>query len=724
MTSPRQVRRRVVAVLLALVLLLAVGSLLATLRGRAGPGRATETPAASADAVVPPPAAPPPRRHLPVGPDTPAAPDTPDTPDTPPPVEDAAPADAPSRDPAARSIVVLVTCPCHGSTPDAGAVGGWRDAVPARATRAGEVRLDDAPAGRPTVRAFAPGHVRSRWALAETRDEAVATVSIALDAGGALEGRVVEPDGTPVAAATLDLRAGRGSGIWGDPPLATATSGPDGAFALDGVPREGSATLVARAFAHADEWVPLDFSADGARPVDVVLAPACEVTGRVLDAAGAPVAGARVRAASSAEPVVAASALAEGDVVGGEPSWVETRTADDGTFRLRCLTLGVTWLVHAHTRRTGRSPVTTLDPAAPPPSLELRLPVPGRVVVVVRDAEGALPEDTQVRLGVGRLWGRAASVEGPGRFVLDDVAAGAAAVRVEATDRLPVEEDVEVREGGETLVEVVLARGLAISGRVVEAGGDGVAGARITVRTRDASARSVRATCDGDGRFVVAGLPAGRVQVTASAPTHAPAVRDVELPCEDVELTLDRLATLTWRVRLPVPVARRSGNVLEQTPSGEAPPGPYAEAAWGATRARKMEFVDGVATVTWHALGPTRVIAVTGDHAPAVAFADARGGETIDLGEALLGPGRTARGRAVDERGAPVAAARVRVVAGASSAPLGYVADADGRFELPNLGPGPVTFQVSAAGRAAAEGSVPAGTDAADEIVVVLRDLR
>ncbi len=103
-------------------------------------------------------------------------------------------------------------------------------------------------------------------------------------------GRVVDPDGKPVAGARLHVWAGAPGG------KPRATTGPDGRFRVTVTAAEakGGATLVARADGLGPDWVKLERPAK----VDVTLRLAKDdlpVRGRVLDLEGRPVAGATVR---------------------------------------------------------------------------------------------------------------------------------------------------------------------------------------------------------------------------------------------------------------------------------------------------------------------------------------------------------------------------------------------------------------------------------------------
>ena len=114
-------------------------------------------------------------------------------------------------------------------------------------------------------------------------------------AQAAVSGRVLAPDGKPVAGATVDALARESSEEQGDrhaagrarSPLATARTGADGTFRID------STRPVAGVEARADGFVPAHASVTGDGPLTLTLRRAAVKRG-VIRAKGRPVAGAIV----------------------------------------------------------------------------------------------------------------------------------------------------------------------------------------------------------------------------------------------------------------------------------------------------------------------------------------------------------------------------------------------------------------------------------------------
>jgi len=127
-----------------------------------------------------------------------------------------------------------------------------------------------------------------------------ATMTVKLARGITLVGKVLDPDGKPIAGATLRSFS---FGLGGSP---STRSEADGAFRLTGlvVPTQGMGMPGSMVIVKAAGWVqaPKEMSVDSSKAVngelshDFVLAPASTISGRVVGPDGAPVAGAKVSA--------------------------------------------------------------------------------------------------------------------------------------------------------------------------------------------------------------------------------------------------------------------------------------------------------------------------------------------------------------------------------------------------------------------------------------------
>jgi protocatechuate 3,4-dioxygenase beta subunit len=370
-------------------------------------------------------------------------------------------------------------------------------------------------------------------------------------------------------------------------PLVEATSGPGGRFTLSGVPR-GPFEVKASAEGFADGAAAV--SAGPVSSIEVLLASGSTLAGKVLDEeTGAPVAGARVKV--------------------GFRETKETASDAEGRFIIRgippsALHDGRGWLnvTHAGFAPHSRDVVCLgRDEKSP---IEVRLSRGGSVAGRVLGPDGepvrgarvwfeveGLPTDA---LGYNPARGLSAfsaedgsfTIPGPSqlRGMIGDIKLFAAAVHPShAPGRAgPIAFPRTGERWGD--VEIVLSKGIVIEGKVTDAAGRPVPGARVDARAAAAAAgadptspevrASARTAFSGhDGSYRIRGAPAGASEVRAQALGHAPAVIPVS-PVEGnvlkVDIVLDSGAAIEGRVvdsgGAPVP-----GAEVEAFPEGELP---------------------------------------------------------------------------------------------------------------------------------------------------------
>ncbi|HEX2571262.1 MAG TPA: carboxypeptidase regulatory-like domain-containing protein [Polyangia bacterium] len=271
------------------------------------------------------------------------------------------------------------------------------------------------------------------------------------------------------------------------------------------------------------------------------------------------------------------------------------------------------------------------------------------------------------------------------------------------------------------------AGAVAVSGRVVDAQGLGVEGARVTVVTaqahgHDGGVLSRMATSDAHGDFQIAELPGGAYAATVEAKGYLPFMARWQVPATPA-VVLQKAATVMGDVRdgSGQPIAGVRLSLVSAGADGEAPIGtagtvlvdaayrlipagelgvlpgripfpPIAPGAGGPAAPATLEVRSDVAgRYVIEGAPPGRAMVV----ARHPAYADARTAVLVlvegSRAEAHLTmvAGQSARGRVTDERG-PVSGAEIWL-----EGTLRVVAGTDGRFELASL-PGPVEVEVRA----------------------------
>jgi hypothetical protein len=265
-------------------------------------------------------------------------------------------------------------------------------------------------------------------------------------------------------------------------------------------------------------------------------------------------------------------------------------------------------------------------------------------------------------------------------------------------------------------VALVLFPGASISGIVTGVDTKPVAGALVKPERHmgfDREAAPRTETTDPRGRFVVAGVKAGRYSLTARAENLAPAVLWVTVePNTDtpVELRVGPGASVSGRLVNSAgdPVA---GSVRVQE-IGDLPT-PYgladlllAEAqADGRFRIERLPLGSHSLAVTSRGLAPRRV--------------DFTLEANTDLGDIALESGLTIRGRLRDRAGFEVVGARLWATpARASSATaLEATSNEEGSFAIGGLEPGTYRVHIDAAGYAPLDRNLEAGADTVEIVL-------
>lgn len=511
-------------------------------------------------------------------------------------------------------------------------------------------------------------------------------LAIRMRAGGQLAGTVRDAaTGSAVPYAEVTARARRkAGGARFTVLLAEARADGSGRFELDGVPEEG-VEIAAAAAGYADAGVLLDEPHAGA--LELELARAGELAGRISLHDGAPAAGARVQLLGL--DVFAASAR-------------KARAGADGTFRIERVRPGQPFRVVAS--HPDGSPVE-LELAGPPAEpLAIALPPPTRVRGRVRHPGGAPgafalvyveAEDPELQRA-GRA-PRCVRCGADGTFRVDGLGPGTWHFTAETAEAQSGEQRVEIASAQDNDLTLVLAEAAAVAGRVEDPLGQPLAAAHVRAYRRgpegDAGALVAERLTAADGSFRCAGLaPDQAVVLRAEADGYEAAELGVAAPFPPaVVLRLAPLAALSGRVvdaATGAPVERFSVRV-EGSGDGESP---------GWTKKQTFLSPDGSFRLEelLHSAAALRVRAA--GYREAGPFA-------VDLAAAARGAPLLVRlehaaevtGRVVARGGAPLSGVRVYATA-AGKAPDAPPLQAtrtreDGTFRLRDLEPGDIELR-------------------------------
>lgn len=449
-------------------------------------------------------------------------------------------------------------------TPLAGApVRVWRITPAQRPQRRvetdedGRFAIADLPPGAYTIEAAPPTAVGSPWETIVLDEGKVLEKDFSLARGFPVSGRVTsaatgEPiEGAEVGEGWVFRRAVR--------------TDADGRYVFPSYGSWGVFELHVRAagFGRSAWYGPA--KPDGPLVADFALETARTATGRVVDASGSPVSGAYVAAFGSQ--------MSDGEQ---KIDWLPARSAADGAFEIASLRPDVAHRLFVKLDGFGSRVFPFPEDEAQSESIDLgdvRLLPEATLSGVVEDETGGAVVGAEVTLRTPGPDGlvrpsdhyaepAAAITDEVGRFRVSSLAAGTYRVRcrVEGLNTLnPASGELVTVADGESKsgVRIVVARGLSISGKVLDPDGDAVIQALIRVTPAAGAKRELpMARTDESGRFSVQGLEPGTYTVVAApiwstvsaagATRLAPAsVGDVEAGTRDLRIVLSRPRAVT-----------------------------------------------------------------------------------------------------------------------------------------------------------------------------------
>jgi hypothetical protein len=395
---------------------------------------------------------------------------------------------------------------------------------------AGRFSIAGLPPGGCEVEVRAPGYPAARSERLEGKAGEVLETIVRLREGVALALRVVDPDGVPLAGATIDLyrsTAKGGSSMVidmgrrdkrGDPEL-TALTDEEGRAHLESVPVGSVRLRLSRPGSVARAIDPLEVPAEGIDIGDQVLEPGVTIAGTTVGPDGEPVAEAEV--ALDRSPQV--------------PFLRPVTTSDeDGRFSIP--DLESSGEVYLQARAEGLVPEAPLKVELPPDGeIEIAMAKERILEGLVLDGRGDSPiegasislhfeRDTAVR-GVGaygrsRMSAGSSSTDASGRFLIDGLWAGEFQIYVSAEGMRRVQQKVLIGDGDLDPVIIRLEPGLELRGRVETADGDPATGVTVTAGPASRTLGGGSADSSGvqtgvDGRFHFDALGPGTQSISA-----------------------------------------------------------------------------------------------------------------------------------------------------------------------------------------------------------------
>lgn len=597
------------------------------------------------------------------------------------------------------------------------------------------------PEGRFWVQAEAAGYLPQAAGVEAAHPRRGRLPTLALGTAAEVRGRVVDGQGAPLAGALVEAYPARS-----DRRPFFRPDGADGRGRSDGRGRFAAGGLVPsidyrlRVSRPGYAAVTLPFVAPGppsvAPSLEVVLAAARPVFGRVVDLEGRAVAAARVvlgydgRGTGRMPPVP--RTVAPSSIECDQASQVScTQTDADGYFEVAAIPVAEVALA---VDRDGYAPVRVQGVQIPPgegpadlgtlvlapgATLAGRVldpegePVAGAAVYLVRGAE-APDGEAQARL----RHGRPAAVSDPaGAFLIRDLIPGQPlGLYVHADGRAPAWLP-GVEAPAEAPLRVILRPALAVSGRVVDQAGGPLPNARVTLVWQEVLAGATRrvavgpgvereAITDRRGRFEIGGLLPGDATVEVYRKGFVPAPpREIRLiPGEGiagVDFVLERGAAVEGRVT---------------TRSGE----PVAGARITAGRPSAVTDGDGAYRLEGVPLGPAALEAFHSARGRRVKRIDVEPG--VNPLDWTLEDGVRVSGRVMDETGEPLAGATVRVDRRTAAGQRGVEvrSTADGSFELYPVTPGRYRLRVGKPGYAETVETLRVGQETVEDLEIFL----
>ncbi len=380
-----------------------------------------------------------------------------------------------------------------------------------------------------------PGYQTFSGWLAASAPEAAHVI---LEPAARVDGRVLSPDGSPIAGAKVRASLDGSGRSW----LSTAapcqpsdfaerTTDAHGGFSVEDL-SPGAVSLWVMAEGHPKEVLNVEAGASSApgvstSPLTVTLRPGAVLAGRILDPAGRPVSGA---------------AISDDSNIHGHP---RALSGPDGTYRLAGVAAGARSIGVSHPDHEHMSKTLRIAPGENRFDAKLaripRYPIRGRVL----SPDGQPVAGARV-VSNGKV---AAATAADGSFVLLVDDGGSYSLHSQAGSHGPAEKSVHVSGAPVDGLDLRLSRGITLTGQVVGIAPEELAEATVSALSLGSPSNMFwQAAVDSAGRYRMPGLFPGKWTIYAGPLQREQSAELVLMPVDE-ERELDLLLPEAFQVR-------------------------------------------------------------------------------------------------------------------------------------------------------------------------------